>query len=96
MYFNRVLDISPNSAVAYWGLLLCEYQCKESKELYLRLAVPISNNNNFKYAIENANEEQKKEYSQTEELVLLACHRKAVKNALDGKSFLAKKWKKKT
>lgn len=92
LYFNRVLDINPNSAQAYWGLLLCEYQCKESKELYLRLAVPISNNNNFRYAINNATEELQNEYREIEKLVLLACHKKTVINALEGNSFLAKKW----
>ncbi len=94
LYFNRVLDITPNAAEAYWGLLLCEYQCKESKELYERLAVPIGNNSNFHYAVENANQELQKEYRETEQLVLLACHRKTVKNALEGNRFLATKWKK--
>ena len=92
LYFNRVLDIAPKTAAAYWGLLLSEYQCKESKELYLRLAVPINNSNNFKYAIENANEEQRNEYNRIAKLVLLACHKKVLKNALDGNDFLAKKW----
>ena len=64
-YFEKVLDIDPKYARAYWGSLLASYQCVTNNELIECTAEDWTEDARLKNALQFANEEEKKIYEST-------------------------------
>lgn len=64
-YFEKVLDIDPKYARAYWGSLLASYQCVTNNELINCTSDDWTEDARLKNAIQFANEEEKKIYEDT-------------------------------
>ncbi len=92
LYFNRVLDAEPNNHAAYWGLLLCAYQCRNTAELYTLNAVPFDDNTHYQHAIEHADEASAAQYRAVLSATLLACHARILEQYEAGNAFLLKEW----
>ncbi len=92
LYFNRVLDTEPNSPEAYWGLLLCDHQCRNTAELFTVNAVPFDKNTHYCHAIKYADNATAAQYRATLSATLLACHARVLKHYEEGNPFLLKEW----
>ncbi len=92
LYFNRVLDAEPNNHAAYWGLLLCAYQCRNTAELYTVNAAPFDNNTHYQHALEHADEASAAGYRAVLGSTLLACHARILEHFEAGNAFLLKEW----
>lgn len=92
LYFNRVLDAEPNNHAAYWGLLLCAYQCRNTAELYTVNAVPFDNNTHYQHALEHADEASAAGYRAVLGATLLACHARILEHYEAGNAFLLEQW----
>ena len=64
-YFDKVLDIEPQYARAYWGSLLASYQCVSNQELIEYTAGDWTDDSRLYNALRFANEEEKKIYELT-------------------------------
>ena len=64
-YFEKVLDIDPKYARAYWGSLLASYQCVTNNELINCTSDDWTEDARLKNAIQFASEEEKKIYEDT-------------------------------
>lgn len=60
-YFNRVLELDPKCAKAYWGKMLCEYRIP-SAETAEAAGIDITKSNNYSRAIMYATGKQKDKY----------------------------------
>jgi len=68
--FNRVCDINPRCSKAYWGILLC--QLKATKEnVTLVSNKTLDSYPNYQKAVRFANNEERKEYTQANELIAM-------------------------
>lgn len=65
IYFNRVLDLNPKCAKAYWGLLLCDLEVENDEELRT-LCVDLTKFSEFEKAMIYANEEEIRRFSDVE------------------------------
>ena len=61
-YFDKVLDIDPRYARAYWGSLLAAYQCSNNKELILCHSDDWTDDARLTNALQFASPEEKKVY----------------------------------
>lgn len=61
-YFDKVLDIDPRYARAYWGSLLATYQCSSNKELILCSSDDWTDDARLKNALQFASPEEKQVY----------------------------------
>ena len=61
-YFDKVLDIDPRYARAYWGSLLATYQCSNNKELILCSSDDWTDDARLKNALQFASPEEKQVY----------------------------------
>lgn len=64
-YFDKVLDIDPKYARAYWGSLLASYQCVTANELINSTGDDWTEDARLKNAIQFASEEERKIYEDT-------------------------------
>ena len=64
-YFDKVLDIDPQYARAYWGSLLASYQCVTASELINCTADDWTDDARLKNAMQFASEEEKNIYQDT-------------------------------
>lgn len=85
-YFEKVLDIDPKYARAYWGSLLASYQCVTNNELIDCTSDDWTEDARLKNAIQFANEEEKKIY---EDVVSrrITNFKKLANAALESKDF---------
>ena len=63
-FFTNIIKQDFSCASAYWGLLLCEFECLNEKELEA-LGLPIEKSENYKSAYLYASEEERKKYKKT-------------------------------
>ena len=80
-YYDRVLDLNPKCADAYWGLLKCKLRVPKDADLQ-RLPRPLTGYDQYQHAVKFANDEQKDYYTSinneiTERLHLEAEQKKA-------------------
>lgn len=85
-YFEKVLDLDPKYARAYWGSLLASYQCVTSNELINCTSEDWTEDARLKNALQFANEEEKKLYEDTVSKRVINFKRLA-NAALDSKDF---------
>lgn len=64
-YFDKVLDIDPKYARAYWGSLLASYQCVTNNELINCMSDDWTEDAKLNNALQFANAEEKKIYEDT-------------------------------
>lgn len=78
-YFDRALDINAHNYQAYFGLLLAERQCKciDAKDL-IELGFCIDQDNNYKFALQYADDNQKQELTSIAKKSTFMCHVKIV------------------
>ncbi len=92
LYFNRVLDAEPHNHAAYWGLLLCDYQCRNEEELYTVSALPFDSNRNYGHAMEYADDTAAAHYRAVLDATLLACHARVLTYYEANNAFLLEQW----
>ena len=63
IYFDKVLELNPKCADAYWGKMLCEYSISDAEEAESK-GFDITKSNNYKRAVMYADEKQKEEYAE--------------------------------
>lgn len=85
-YFEKVLDIDPKYARAYWGAVLASYQCVNNNELINCTSDDWTEDARLKNALQFANEEEKQIYEDT--VARRVANFKQLANvALEGKDF---------
>jgi tetratricopeptide (TPR) repeat protein len=57
-YFDRVLDLEPKNARAYFGKLLASFKCKKEDDILLQLK-PLEDNSNYQRAVRFSDDEYK-------------------------------------
>lgn len=62
IYFDKVLDQTPEEAQAYWGQLLVDLQCRNNQEIAGRV-VDLSRYNNYQKALRFGSEARVNEYT---------------------------------
>lgn len=60
-YFNKVLELEPKCAKAYWGKMLCEYRIPYAKTAEIK-GIDITKSNNYKRAVSFATGKEKEKY----------------------------------
>lgn len=85
-YFEKVLDIDPQYARAYWGSLLASYQCVTNNELINCTSDDWTEDARLKNALRFASEEEKKIYEDTVER-RIGNFKRLANSALEGKDF---------
>ena len=60
-YFNRVLELEPKCAKAYWGKMLCEFKIPYAKTAEIK-GIDIKQSNNYNRAILYATGKEKEKY----------------------------------
>lgn len=60
-YYNKVLELEPKCAKAYWGKMLCEYRIPYAKTAEIR-EIDITQSKNYKRAVMYATGKQKEKY----------------------------------
>ena len=85
-YFEKVLDIDPKYARAYWGCLLASYQCVTNNELINCISDDWTEDARLKNAIQFASEEEKKIYEDTVSR-RISNFKKLANAALENKDF---------
>ncbi len=93
LYFNRVLDTEPHNHAAYWGLLLSDYQCRTEEELYTVSALPFDGNQNYRHALEYADNATAAHYRAVLRATLLACHARVLMYYEADNAFLLEQWR---
>lgn len=72
-YFERALDINPESSQCYWGKLLCQLNLKTEEELQ-NLEIRISGIKDYDMAVRFANDEQKEAYKKYADYLDMKCY----------------------
>ena len=85
-YFDKVLDIDPQYARAYWGSLLASYQCVTTNELINCTSDDWTEDARLKNALQFATAEEKKIYEDTIAR-RIANFKKLANAALESKDF---------
>lgn len=86
VYYEKVLDIDPKYARAYWGSLLASYQCATNNELINCTSDDWTDDARLKNALQFANDEEKKIYEDTLSK-RIANFKKLTNAALESKDF---------
>ncbi len=85
-YFDKVLDIDPQYARAYWGALLASHQCVSAAELIECTSDDWTEDARLSNAIQFAGEEERKLYAGTIEK-RFANFKRMANSALEGKDY---------
>ena len=64
-YFERVLDVEPRNAKAYFGKMLVRLKLRKEEELNTYIGSVLDNNQNFQKAVRFADDEYKKSVGNT-------------------------------
>ena len=67
-YYGKSLDIAPESALSYWGMLLTKRQCVDEKEL-IAAGKRITSMNEYKNAVQFADKELRKQIEGVEQAI---------------------------
>ncbi len=90
-FFTNIIKQDFSCTSAYWGLLLCEFECLNTEELEA-LGLPIEKSKNYKSAYLYASEEERKSYKKTINKIASSALEKVLLCCNDGKFSIAELW----